>query len=296
MYHELGNEEQVLQTNNDYSILMWLFYFVIFLYMSMILPDILFLFTPKHFLKYKNVIVQILVEINFLISSFLLCHFSKISFKRITKFRKVQLSFIYAVFASFFISFSLIVSKKCDESETMQLSKFHICLLTILTPICEEFLFRGWLLNFVGKSLGKIKSIFITSLLFAFVHQRIEIGEKIIIFIISLWWCYITYTTNTIYTTIFLHFIQNLLVSLNILYPKTICGVHFVPFLFLFLVGSIFCFIYQRMTSTTIFEETTPIDTSCLLENDIFGDERIYSSSESKSYEEESNEEEKETV
>ena len=266
MYYELGKEEVSIKKNKDYSVLSWIFYFMILFFSSIILPDLIISLLPKHIRNYKNIIMQIFVPFNLLLLSLILSFFSGTSFKSFTRCKKINSNFLYAVLANFFIAAAFIVSRKC-ESNKQTLSILQIVFITFLTPICEECLFRGWFMHHFAKSIGKIKSIVLTSLFFAFLHHKAQFLDQVVIFIISLWWGYVSYATQTLYSNIILHFIHNFIISVANLFPG-LCNSHTAIQLNLFLIGTIFCFIFQCTVPTSIFEDST-FDTSYIVENNL---------------------------
>ena len=164
----------------------------------------------------------------------------------------------------------MILSKKCDTNNANPYSKYQIVIITLLTPIAEEFLFRGFFLRFMENYMNKFKSMLLTSFLFSFLHQKLTLQEHIIIFIFSLWWCFVSYATNTVYSSIILHFIQNFLVSLNYLDTNNMCGISYFGFILLFIIGSVFCIIYVYSFPFSLFSEPKSADTSSILDNGLF--------------------------
>ena len=84
-------------------------------------------------------------------------------------------------------------------------------LLCILAPILEELIFRGWL---YGKLRTKLSSkfsvtisIFITSILFAFLHNQFNVGVDV--FALSVVLCILREITGTTYSGIIIHILKN---------------------------------------------------------------------------------------
>lgn len=81
-----------------------------------------------------------------------------------------------------------------------------VAIIAVTPGICEEIMFRGVMLNSY-RDLKSIKSIFITAFLFAIMHFNLLnfIGP----FILGIVYGIMIYRTNSIYTTMLAHFINN---------------------------------------------------------------------------------------
>ena len=72
---------------------------------------------------------------------------------------------------------------------SMLLASFILIPACILSPIWEEILFRGVLLQFLTKHLGNKLSVILTSIIFSLVHVSYDIYGKSIAFFLSLMLC-----------------------------------------------------------------------------------------------------------
>ncbi len=92
------------------------------------------------------------------------------------------------------------------------LSNYEIVLMFITTAIvpafAEEFLFRGAILSEL-RPYGKAPSIFISAILFAFMHQNIE--QLLYTFAAGLVLAWVVYETGSVWSSILIHFFNNLL-------------------------------------------------------------------------------------
>ena len=97
---------------------------------------------------------------------------------------------------------------KANQKE-LEYSK-ALYILLVLSPISEEFIYRGFCLKLFKKAnLGVTTSIILSSLLFALSHGTIL--HLIPAFLIGLVFCLVVEITGNIYITIILHTIYNLL-------------------------------------------------------------------------------------
>ena len=92
------------------------------------------------------------------------------------------------------------------------LANHEIVLMFITTAIipafAEEFFFRGAILSAL-RPYGKTPSIFISAILFAFMHQNIE--QLLYTFAAGLVLAWVVYETGSIWTSIIIHFFNNFL-------------------------------------------------------------------------------------
>ena len=79
--------------------------------------------------------------------------------------------------------------------------------MAIIPAFCEEFLFRGLILDRLSR-FGRAKAIFISALLFALMHQNV--GQLFYTFILGLVLGYIAVESGSIWGAIVLHFVNNL--------------------------------------------------------------------------------------
>lgn len=84
----------------------------------------------------------------------------------------------------------------------------------LISPISEELIFRGVLLNKLGKIVPTLFSILITSLLFASMHS---FGSIISAFIFAICMAILYLKTDNIFVPIFAHFLNNLFAEIIVI-------------------------------------------------------------------------------
>lgn len=100
--------------------------------------------------------------------------------------------------------FNLMIFEKPDFNNIP-----YFFLMVIITPIIEEILYRGIILNLFLKKYSVKISLIVSSLIFAFIHLRfIGIGY---LFLYGLLFGFAYYKTKSLFTSILLHFIINLM-------------------------------------------------------------------------------------
>ena len=138
------------------------------------------------------------------------------------KYHLNPMSFVFA--ATMIIAFRLVF----DNSLTIWVSKISmpdfingafkelsvspiilILSAAVVAPIYEEIIFRGILLKGMSKKVNPIIALVVSALLFALVHLNIPQGINA--FLLGLVIGFIYLTTESIYLSIFAHFINNLL-------------------------------------------------------------------------------------
>lgn len=89
-----------------------------------------------------------------------------------------------------------------------------------LVPILEELFFRGYLLNKLGNSLGIIKALLISSLLFSFLHFDIVLFFAY--FISGIFYSLVYLKTKKLIVPIVLHSLTNLVSGITTFFPGSI--------------------------------------------------------------------------
>jgi len=87
-----------------------------------------------------------------------------------------------------------------------------LIVVAVVAPFCEEIYFRGFLYSAFKKSWGVNTALFLSSLLFALAHM--EIYSFIPLVVIGWLLAYIFEKTKSLFPTIFLHAIYNLILIL----------------------------------------------------------------------------------
>ena len=85
--------------------------------------------------------------------------------------------------------------------------------VTFITPLYEEFIYRGVFFNKLAEWKGVRKAVIFSGVIFAFIHGF----DKGVIFILSggvFYYGYIYHKTKSLYAPIFMHFMNNLILSL----------------------------------------------------------------------------------
>lgn len=80
--------------------------------------------------------------------------------------------------------------------------------LVIIPPIVEEILFRGFLYGGLMKRFSPVIAAILVSALFGWAHQQFNVGVDT--FILSLFLCYLRFKTNSLWPSILLHSLKNL--------------------------------------------------------------------------------------
>ena len=79
--------------------------------------------------------------------------------------------------------------------------------LTVVAPIAEEIIFRGWLYGKLRAKYSAPLAILLTSFLFALVHLQWNVGVNV--FALSIVLCSLREITGTIYAGILTHMLKN---------------------------------------------------------------------------------------
>lgn len=79
--------------------------------------------------------------------------------------------------------------------------------LVILAPALEEVIFRGFLYGRLRENHGVVLSAFLTSLAFALAH--IQINVVVVVFVLSLFLCYLRERFDSIWPSMLLHALKN---------------------------------------------------------------------------------------
>ena len=80
--------------------------------------------------------------------------------------------------------------------------------LIFVAPIVEELLFRGFMFRGLRKKLAFWPSAIISSLLFAVLHLQLNVGVNV--FFMALAGCWLLEKTGSIYSSMLLHILKNL--------------------------------------------------------------------------------------
>ena len=79
--------------------------------------------------------------------------------------------------------------------------------VAVFTPIVEELVFRGFVLDVASETYGKWGAIFISAFLFSIIH--IEAVSVVNAFFLGMIYGYVRIRTDSLWPTIFLHSIWN---------------------------------------------------------------------------------------
>lgn len=121
-----------------------------------------------------------------------------------------------------------------EKAETPLILIIH---LTMIAPIFEEIIFRGFFLKRFIPSYGVTKAIIISSFLFAIIHGNIHQGVNA--FVIGIIIGYVYVKTGSLLTCIWIHFVNNafLVISFYIPYDLFAGGEQFD--IFNFMLGTV---------------------------------------------------------
>jgi HAD superfamily hydrolase (TIGR01509 family) len=87
----------------------------------------------------------------------------------------------------------------------------------VAAPLSEEFFFRGFLFKGIAHSrLGGWGAVFVTSLLWAMIHQQYDLYGKATIFAGGLLFGYVRLKTGSLHPTLLMHALMNLLATIQV--------------------------------------------------------------------------------
>lgn len=173
----------------------------------------------NNFIKNNIFIISLMVDIIFIIcllikgGSIKECKFNKINKKdylyiSLLSFSlTVFLGIVVAVLMQIFSSYNEVAKTISSGTGTI----YSLVSVVILIPICEEIIFRGVIFGYLKKRYNLVVSLIIQSLVFAFMHGNIVQG--IYTFILGLVLGIIYIYTNSLYGSMLMHIIYNLLGS-----------------------------------------------------------------------------------
>lgn len=79
--------------------------------------------------------------------------------------------------------------------------------VSVIPPLCEEAFFRGFLQSCFNKKFNIFISSFLTAFFFAIIH--LNFYGFIVLFSLSLYFSYAVYRSESLFTSMFLHFVNN---------------------------------------------------------------------------------------
>lgn len=142
----------------------------------------------------------------------------------------------------------------------------NILLFAVVPAFSEEIIFRGMILNGLARGIGRVGAIFLSSLLFALVHQNI--AQFIYPFIMGIVFSVVTMKTGNLFYAMILHLFNNIttltiefLININALsLPSEVGAVYIIVSIILALaVGSLFFIFYYFYLKRQKVEEVKEI-------------------------------------
>jgi sodium transport system permease protein len=119
--------------------------------------------------------------------------------------------FLLVLLASVFLAVffpDLPVSGKAPGTNALDKNIFRVVISIVVMPaLCEEFLFRGFILSGLTRTLTKWKSIILCALLFAFIHP--EPLQLPFAFVVGLGLSWVALETNTLWIPVLMHAFHN---------------------------------------------------------------------------------------
>lgn len=103
-----------------------------------------------------------------------------------------------------------------------------LLIIALAPAVCEEFLFRGYLLSASKKKLGMMSALLIGAALFGLYH--LSLVKFFATGFLGFFFCYVVYKTGSIFLTIIMHFINNAISVITIYYPEKLSKI--IPVLF----------------------------------------------------------------
>ena len=85
---------------------------------------------------------------------------------------------------------------------------FNITVLAVTPAICEELLFRGYVLRQAERGLGVAGGILFTGIIFGFYHLRLS--QVIPLSVLGIYLAYLVWRTGSLWPAIIVHFLNNL--------------------------------------------------------------------------------------
>lgn len=173
----------------------------------------------NNFIENNIFIISLMVDVVFII-----CLLIKGGSIKECKFNKInKKDYLYIILLSFGLEVLLGVlaaplmknfSSYNEVAKTISSSRnsiFSLISVVVLIPICEEIIFRGVIFGYLKKRYNLVISLIIQALVFAFMHGNIVQG--IYTFILGLVLGIIYIYTNSLYGSMLMHIIYNLLGS-----------------------------------------------------------------------------------
>lgn len=200
-----------------------------------------------NFINNNVYIISLIADIIFVISLFIKrgsikeCRFKNISkrdylYIALLSFGlAVTLGILVALLMQIFPSYNKVAETISSSTDSI----FSLVSIIILIPICEEIVFRGVIFGYLKKRYNLVVSLIIQALAFAFMHGNIVQG--IYTFILGLVLGIIYIYTNSLYGSMLMHIIYNLLgsVALSKLYGAFPISVY------ICMILAIICIIYS---------------------------------------------------
>jgi sodium transport system permease protein len=127
---------------------------------------------------------------------------------------------------------------------------YSIFVIGVLAGICEETLFRGYIINGF-KKLGFWKAIAISGLLFGIFH--LDPFRLVPATLLGMWMGYLVLRTNSIFIPMFAHFVNNSLTIIMTTYGdkipilKTLATADVIPYWYIIPAGLIVYLVYQTV-------------------------------------------------
>lgn len=126
---------------------------------------------------------------------------------------------VYMVFSMFLHGLMTAVSSRYDPDQAQNVGfatgqdGFGLAMvfisLVVIPPIVEEVLFRGFVFKGFQKSFHPVLAAILTSVIFGLAHGQWNVG--IDTFALSLALCYLAYKTNSLWPSVLLHSLKNLI-------------------------------------------------------------------------------------
>ena len=172
-----------------------------------------------NFIRNNVYIISLIADIIFVICLFIKggsikeCQFNKIKKKDcfyiglLSFSLTVILGIVVAILMQIFPSYNEVAKTISSGTGTI----YSLVSVVILIPICEEIIFRGVIFGYLKKRYNLVVSLIIQALAFAFIHGNIVQG--IYTFILGLVLGIIYIYTNSLYGSMLMHIIYNLLGS-----------------------------------------------------------------------------------
>lgn len=186
----------------------------------------------SRFIKSSKISLFISQYIFILLPCVLYAFFYKVDFKKDLKFnfinlKQILICILIAFFSLPFINLIAQISSYLFGNQIVEVmdslknyTPFEIIFILAITPaICEEFILRGIVLN-SHKEFSKPTIIILNGFLFGLFHMNLQ--QFSYAFFMGMLFAYIVITTNSIFSSMIMHFVNNSIPAISLIFIKNL--------------------------------------------------------------------------